>query len=230
MEELESQIGKTDASLVRAFYERPLFRGANTNLPHSMQLEHERIFKEEVTALLGVDDGVEGGNNAAEATKLVAEVQPDRAASTAVSGDRVEVRVQRLRALFDVHSDDNLLPGQFASLVSHLGPKERKLVAWTDHCACLPRYLAGREEVRATVFRTEDILRSVMQTGGDWEGFPGVVTIARSEADGYVPPDIVGFVEEQVLAMLKRLFTAEGSRGFEVVYDDGLERTQAFSA
>ncbi|CAN0551909.1 unnamed protein product, partial [Ectocarpus sp. 8 AP-2014] len=67
-------------------------------------------------------------------------------------------------------------------------------------CACLPRHLATREEVKGSVRSVEVFLRA------NWSGRPGVITVARSEEDGYVPASMVAFVEQEVLAMLFRLY------------------------
>lgn len=224
MEELELRIGEDSAGLVRAFYERPLFRGSDTRLPHSEQLEHERIFREEVTALLRDTRG--GETNDADATRGTEAANgnhPNIRESTTEKGVAAGRGLERLMGLFDKSTDDAHLPKEFASLISRLRPEEREMVAWVDHCACLPRHLTSRDEVSAAVLETERILRVAMQARGAWNGAPGVVTIARSEGDGYVPADMVGFVEGQVLAMLRRLFDNGGERGLEVVYDDGLE-------
>lgn len=252
MAELELLVGKEDAALVRAFFERPLFRGASTELPHELQLEHERIFRSEVDRLLCVStsatteaaapvvvtqatrvvtDGLSNNTKSAEGVHgdCANDVKP-RANIPVRSTERVE-GLQRLRALFDEGSaEDRLLADRFASMVGRMGPKEREMVAWTDHCACLPRYLATQEEVHAAVQKAEGLIRSLMMRAASsgvregWGGRPGVVTIARSEHDGYVPADMAAFVEGEVLAMLKRLFDNEGSGGgLEVVYDEGLE-------
>lgn len=143
----------------------------------------------------------------------------------------IALGVKRLVDLFGPGEQDRLLPVKFASMMYRMGPKERDMVAWTDHCACLPRHTATREEVTASVRAAEDLLRSLIGAGGsgDWRGRPGVVTVARSEGDGYVPKEMVAFVEGEVLAMLERLFgngdeRVEGATGLEVLYDEGVER------
>ena len=58
-----------------------------------------------------------------------------------------------------------------------------------------------------------------------------MITVARSEGDGYVPAEMVAFVERQVLAMLFRLYggdqavegVASGGGDLEVCYEEGLE-------
>lgn len=262
--ELESHIGKVNADLVRNFFEKPLFRGPATALPHDVQMEHERLFKSEVERLLDSGAGVSpsppesnkdvkhfacvggsippldkvpdqpsvkkstpGTENEAvhpEAVGVPRESQEDEDGS-----ERWGRRLQSLN-LFSKDGDDHLLPVKFAALVDRMGPAERKLVAWVDHCVCLPRYLATREEVRESVLRAERLLRTEMSMAGsgDWVGRPGVVTVARSSGDGYVPSDMVGFVEGEVLAMLERLFgdgadPVIGVGGLEVLYEEGLE-------
>lgn len=281
--ELESSIGTANTSLVRAFYERPLFRGAGTTLPHETQLEHERIFQEEVTRLLGVvnvssrqvDNIQSGGRATAEAemvngremgdgSEMVDAESSDSSESTgdapnigrcstvsatthtstgllstvdgdfvkdAIKGDRARMPLgsERLKPLFDQDSEsDRVLPERFAAMLSVMAQKERDIIAWVDHCACLPRHLATREEVSSTVSRVEDLLRSVMisERGEEWEGRPGVITVARSDDDGYVPADIAAFVENQVLAMLSRLFGGQKGGGLKVLYDEGLQSKQ----
>lgn len=157
------------------------------------------------------------------------------------------LRLQRLADLFDPDGEDRLLAGKFSSIVGRIGQEGREKVAWTDHCACLPRYLATRREVEASVRAVESFLRSLLvdaaagTTGGSggisssssssvWKGRPGVITVARSEDDGYVPAEMVAFVEREVLAMLNRLYGGNqavegvvlGSDGLEVCYDEGL--------
>lgn len=152
--------------------------------------------------------------------------------------------LQRLAELFCPDGDDRLLVGEFASIVGRIGREGREKVAWTDHCACLPRYLANREEIGASVRKVEAFLRSLLLGGAavtssniggaGWRGQPGVITVARSEEDGYVPAEMLAFVEGEVLAMLNRLYGAGGypraggkvgSCGLEVCYEDGLEPT-----
>ena len=259
--ELESRLGKDDADLVRAFYQKPMFRGTATALPHDVQVEHERFFKSEVEQLLmpragalplpgelntnvgrpsvigdldsSFHDSVEMPlDTFVEKSALAVEKRTDGLAVTEVqrgvreeeNDDACKVRaVQRLEKLFSTDGDDRTLPGMFASMVSRMGPGERELVAWTDHCACLPRHLATREEVSASVRRAEELLRLEIgiTESRDWSGRPGVVTVARSAGDGYVPMDMVGFVEGEVLAMLKKLF-GDGP-GLEVLYEEGME-------
>lgn len=267
MTELESLIGKEDAALVRAFYERPRFRGADTALPHDLQVEHERTFKSEVDRLLRVSTREIGAGSTAVSTEMrgamvdsstsslggsVAETlggpgttsptgnKADSSpmvtdATVTVEGDIIDETVgkvgglQRLTELFAPDGEDSLLASRFVSMVGRMGPIEREVVAWTDHCACLPRYSATQDEVRASVRTAERLLRLRMGTTGssDWSGRPGVITVARSERDGYVPSDMVTFVEGEVLAMLKRLFDdgherAQEGSGMEVVYEEGL--------
>lgn len=264
MEELERSIGAEDAAVVRAFYERPRFRGAATSLPHDVQVEHERIFKSEVDILLrrnsahvetesaavatAAGDGVAERStprlHSSDSDKSSAERNADSsvmpiAAPVASKGEEEEEGkcgenapgVKRLVDLFGPDEQDCLLPAKFASMVGRMGPKERDMVAWTDHCACLPRHSATREEVTASVRAAEDLLRSLVGAAGsgDWRGRPGVVTVARSEGDGYVPTEMVAFVEGEVLAMLARLFgdgneRVEGATGLEVLYEEGMER------
>lgn len=151
--------------------------------------------------------------------------------------------LQRLAELFSPDGDDRLLVGEFASIVGRIGRDGREKVAWTDHCACLPRYMATREEIEASVRKVEVFLRSLLlgsaagatSNRGDgvgWNGRPGVITVARSEEDGYVPAEMVAFVEREVLSMLNRLYADGGNQGargemgsfgLEVCYDDGLE-------
>lgn len=268
--ELESRIGKVDADLVQTFFEKPLFRGPATTLPHDVQVEHERLFKSEVERLL--DTGADVSPSPPEADKDVknfarvgglvpsfrkfGEVTDQSSIKSSTPGieneavhsavvevpkesredeggnERRGSRLQLLN-LFSKDGDDHLLPVKFAALVGRMGPAERKLVAWVDHCVCLPRYLATREEVRESVLRAERLLRTEMSMAGsgDWVGRPGVVTVARSSGDGYVPSDMVGFVEGEVLAMLERLFgdgadPAIGVGGLEVLYEEGLEYAQ----
>lgn len=170
----------------------------------------------------------------------------DDGAWTAGEGDR---GLRRLAGLFDPDWEDRSLPQRFASMIGRMGRKEREIVAWADHCSCLPRYLATREEVKHSVQRVETFLRSLLlgdgggnvgsirTTNAGWRGPPGVITAARSAGDGYVPKDVVAFVEREVLAMLFRLYgggdghevvemdgVAGGSAGgLEVFYEDGLE-------
>ena len=269
MEELERSIGEEDAALVRAFYDRPRFRGAATALPHDVQVEHERIFKSEVDKLLRLNpahvtkstaaetaagDGIVGratprlhGSCGADSGKSSTKINADGSATpiTAsiaseeiVEEDKEEWKcggiapgVERLVDLFGTDERDRLLPAKFASMVGRMGPKERGMVAWTDHCACLPRHSASREEVTASVRAAEELLRSLIGAAGsgDWRGCPGVVTVARSEGDGYVPSEMVAFGEGEVLAMLARLFgdgdeRVQGATGLEVLYDEGVER------
>lgn len=157
--------------------------------------------------------------------------------------------LQRLAELFDPDGEDRLLVGNFASIVGRIGREGREKVAWTDHCACLPRYLATRKEVEASVRAVETFLRSLLADGGAatttdgggggggdssssvWKGRPGVITVARSEDDGYVPTEMVAFVEREVLAMLNRLYGGSqavdgvvlGGDELEVCYEEGLE-------
>lgn len=268
MEELERSIGEEDAALVRAFYERPRFRGAATSLPHDVQVEHERIFKSEVDKLLRLnpahveaesvadatesEDGTVGCSTprlhsscGADSGKLSGERIADGSAMPIATSRACEDKggeeegkfegiapgVERLVDLFGPDEQDCLLPAKFASMVGRMGPKERDMVAWTDHCACLPRHSSSREEVAASVRAAEDLLRSLVGAagGGDWCERPGVVTVARSEGDGYVPTDMVAFVEGEVLAMLARLFgdsseRVKGATGLEVLYEEGMER------
>lgn len=271
MEELERSIGAEDAAVVRAFYERPRFRGAATPLPHDVQVEHERIFKSEVDILLRRDpahvetesaavateagDEVVGRSTArlhsSDSDKSSSERNVDSSAMPMTASIAFEEKgeedegeekeegrcreiapgVKRLVDLFGPDEQDCLLPAKFASMVGRMGPKERDMVAWTDHCACLPRHSATREEVTASVRAAEDLLRSLVGAAGsgDWRGRPGVVTVARSEGDGYVPTEMVAFVEGEVLAMLARLFgdgneRVEGATGLEVLYEEGMER------
>lgn len=274
MEELERSIGKEDAALIRAFYERPCFRGAATTLPHDVQVEQERIFKSEVdrllrlhpahvetepaaavtaaegedmgcsTARLHTKSGADSGNSSAErnsddsATPMTATIAlEDKGGEGGEEKEEDEKcegiapGVKRLVDLFGPDEQDRLLPVKFASMMCRMGPKERDMVAWTDHCACLPRHTATREEVTASVRAAEDLLRSLIGAAGsgDWRGRPGVVTVARSEGDGYVPTKMVAFVEGEVLAMLERLFgngdeRVEGATGLEVLYEEGVER------
>lgn len=278
MAELEALIGAEDSALVRAFYEKPRFRGAATVLPHDVQIEHERIFKTEVDKLFGLetggaDSGLTGVVGAVPENEVVEDKTPPSSQKSIVTegtpstDERVhnspasqekqrgvaggadgaektrreeveeeeaeqKLRLQRLTDLFSPDEQDRLLVGRFASLVDRIGPKGRDMVAWTDHCACLPRYSATREEVSAAVRRAERILRSLMETvgkcGGGWTGRPGVVTVARSEGDGYVPAEMCAFVEEEVLEMLRRLYggndgQTECGGGLEVLYNEGLE-------
>lgn len=272
MADLETRIGEEDAALVRAFYERPRFRGAATALAHDTQIEHERIFKSEVDRLLRLPSreteaereavaaetgeavvgrsmsAIDGSDvvSATSSEKNEAGPTTPAGATEPPSGEKEEQEqaertrgnirgLQCLAELFDQSGDDRLLAGKFASMVDRMGPEEREMVAWTDHCACLPRYQASREEIGASVRKTERLLRSLMSTTGtgDWIGRPGVVTVARSEGDGYVPSDIVLFVEREVLAMLTRLFGEDGDervdgvvRGLEVCYEEGLKSAQ----
>lgn len=258
--ELELRIGKVDADLVRNFFEKPLFRGPTTTLPHDVQVEHERLFKSEVERLL--DSGADVSPSQPESNEDVKHFArvgdsippldkvPDQSSiksSTLGTEDEAihpesvgvpreiqedERRGRRLQSLnlFSKDDDDHLLPIKFAALVGRMGPAERKLIAWVDHCVCLPRYLATREEVRESVLRAERLLSAEMSMAGsgDWVGRPGVVTVARSSGDGYVPSDMVGFVEGEVLAMLERLFgdgadPAIGRGGLKVLYEEGLE-------
>lgn len=270
--ELEALIGAEDSALVRAFYEKPRFRGAATVLPHDVQIEHERIFKTEVDKLLGLEaDGADSDLTAAGAVTENGVVQgrtspsppksivTERVSSAAQnvgssSASREKQRgvvaeaneaekkrqedaekkrgLQRLTDLFSPNEQDRLLVRRFASLVDRIGPKGRDMVAWTDHCACLPRYSATREEVSAAVRRAERLLRSVTGTvgkcWGEWTGRPGLVTVARSEGDGYVPAEMCAFVEVEVLGMLRRLYDDGGGKtecgsGLDVLYDEGLE-------
>lgn len=150
--------------------------------------------------------------------------------------------LQGLAELFDSDGEDRLLAGKFASIVGRIGREGREKVAWTDHCACLPRYLATHNEVKASVRAVETLLRSLLvdgaaaTTSGDssgtaWKGPPGVITVARSEDDGYVPTEMVAFVEREVLAMLNRLYGGNQALGgvvlggddLEVCYEEGLE-------
>ncbi|CAM9799038.1 unnamed protein product [Ectocarpus sp. 4 AP-2014] len=149
--------------------------------------------------------------------------------------------LRRLTELFDPDGEDRLLAGKFASVVGRIGREGRQKVAWADHCACLPRHLATREEVKSSVRSVEAFLRSLLEGGtaatssgssssANWSGRPGVITVARSEEDGYVPASMVAFVEQEVLAMLFRLYGGDGAEGvagcgggMEVCYEDGLE-------
>lgn len=277
IEELEKHIGKENAALVHAFFERPLFRGSSTKLPHDVQVEHEFIFKTEVERLLAMEGGehstsqvsdekVVGVSRAfiAQSVIVPAVHGTHGGGSTTLTGsvigstrcgkEEAKTRdereesgelpgLQRLMSVFSNTEENRLLVAKFAVMVGCMGPKERALIAWTDHCACLPRHLANREQVLASVKSVERLLRDVTEekggSKGDWRGRPGVVTVARSEGDGYVPSHMVGFVEGEVLTMLARLFdtvdgdaengrtkgTACGGR-FEVVYEEGLERAQ----
>lgn len=167
------------------------------------------------------------------------------------SSEKRALGLQRLAELFDSDGEDRLLVGKFASIVGRIGPEGREKVAWTDHCACLPRYLATRKEIEASVRAVEAFLSSLLvgeaattagggggsgSSGGSssssvWRGPPGVITVARSEDDGYVPTEKVAFVEREVLAMLKRLYGRNqavegvglGDHGLEVCYEEGLE-------
>lgn len=158
------------------------------------------------------------------------------------SGASEEVRggLRRLTELFDPDGEDRLLAGKFAYVVGRIGREGRQKVAWADHCACLPRHLATREEVKGSVRSVEAFLRSLLAGGtastssssssANWSGRPGVITVARSEEDGYVPASMVAFVEQEVLAMLFRLYGGDGAEGvagcgggLEVCYEDGLE-------
>lgn len=249
MVELEALIGKDHASLVRAFYERPLFRGADTKLPHETQLEHERIFTQEVARLFD-KAGIEEAKT--DQTGAIESVQDDASSSqrqTAVESNLSTVsecaaagksgkkgtdadtsirELERLSTLYDQDSEsDRSLAEQFADLVTNAGSKERDLIAWANHCSCLPRHSATLDEIADAVSRVEELLRSILRNrgaGGNWEvsGRPGVVTVARSGDDGYVPANDAAFVERQVLAMLQRLFGDELG-GLEIVYDEGLE-------
>lgn len=151
--------------------------------------------------------------------------------------------LRRLTELFDPDGEDRLLAGKFASIIGRIGREGRQKVAWADHCACLPRHLATREEVKGSVRSVEAFLRSLLEGGttatssssssrsANCSGRPGVITVARSEEDGYVPASMVAFVEQEVLAMLFRLYGGDGTGGvvggcgggLEVCYDDGLE-------
>lgn len=269
MAELEEYIGKRDAAVVRDFYEKPTFRGAATPLPHATQLEHERTFKTEVDRLLRLTSPEDVGEAAQDAEKSeqgkgsaiashgegpgaedtqcvrVAPVRPEEVDHEDSSGEGTPL--QRLTELFDPDGEDRLLVGKFASIVGRIGREGREKVAWTDHCACLPRYSATRKEVEASVRVVEVFLRSLLVNGaaaitgaGDgaggssssvWKGRPGVITVARSEEDGYVPAEMVAFVEREVLAMLNRLYGGNqavegavlGSDDLEVCYEEGLE-------
>ncbi|CAB1112806.1 unnamed protein product [Ectocarpus sp. CCAP 1310/34] len=162
------------------------------------------------------------------------------------SGASEEIRgLRRLTELFDPDGEDRLLAGKFASVVGRIGREGRQKVAWADHCACLPRHLATREEVKSSVQSVEAFLRSLLEGGtaatnsssssssANWSRRPGVITVARSEEDGYVPANMVAFVEQEVLAMLFRLYGGDGAEGvagcgggLEVCYEDGLEATK----
>eukprot|EP00752_Nemacystus_decipiens_P001807 g1745.t2 len=157
--------------------------------------------------------------------------------------------LHRLAELFDPSGEDQLLAGKFAAIVGRIGREGREKVAWTDHCACLPRYLATRDEVEASVRTVEAFLQALLVDGAAtttdggagrghsdnssssvWNGRPGVVTVARSEDDGYVPADMVAFVEREVLAMVNRLYGdnqavggVEEGDGLEVCYEEGLQ-------
>eukprot|EP00903_Cladosiphon_okamuranus_P005416 g5402.t2 len=163
--------------------------------------------------------------------------------------DSSTLGLQRLAELFDPDGDDRLLVGKFASIVGRIGREGREKVAWTDHCACLPRHLAARDEVESSVRAVEAFLRSLLADGeattaggsgggtgsnissSVWSGRPGVITVARSEDDGYVPAEMVAFVEREVLAMLNRLYGGNqgveraglGCGDLEVCYEEGLE-------
>ncbi|CAM9163847.1 unnamed protein product [Scytosiphon promiscuus] len=152
--------------------------------------------------------------------------------------------LRRLTELYDPDQEDRFLPRKFASIIGRVGREERKMVAWADHCSCLPRHLATREEVKHSVGRVEAFLRSLL-LGGDrgtagssttpsnvkWGGPPGVITLARSAGDGYVPEDIVAFIEREVLGMLVRIYgsgdghdtAGDGDGSLKVFYEDGLE-------
>lgn len=330
MAELEGHIGKEDAALVRDFYEKPRFRGAATSLPHSTQLDHERIFRTEVNRLLrttsttaGKEDvavggtegdvggaenpdaapaadvrsgsavamgdstaaavslGSDGGPRAESSTRcprenaangMVASIgseeeeagkEEDEAdhredtSSSSRTADGVFCVLDRLEELFEPDGEDRRLPRRFASIVDRIGREGRETVAWTDHCACLPRYLATHQEVEASVRTVEAFLRSLLLKGATaatdgststssnssnnscsivgWNGRPGVITVARSEEDGYVPTEMVAFIEREVLAMLFRLYGDEdgdnnpqeggvvGGGSLEVCYEEGLE-------
>lgn len=286
MAELEEHIGKEDAAVVRDFYEKPMFRGAGTPLPHATQLEHERIFKAEVDQLLrlpspeigeasqGIDESDKGRGSFTTSSGLMAVPEEnggywpgaaDRqlpgggiadgsvapVCSEEVGGeDSSTLGLQRLADLFDPDGVDRLLVENFASIVGRIGREGREKVAWADHCACLPRYLAARDEVESSVRAVEKFLRSLHAggaattadgvggsgSGSDssssvWRGRPGVITVARSEDDGYVPTEMVAFVEREVLAMLNRLYGGNqgvegaelGGDDLEVYYEEGLE-------
>lgn len=325
MAELEGHIGKEDAALVRDFYEKPRFRGAATLLPHSVQLEHERIFKTEVNRLLqststttekkdsdvsGAKYGICGAENAeiksaaeetgpgfaaavkSSTTTAVPSLSEDNGARAGITTNRggenvatgllaligseaddekeeeIEDHVdgsssraadgvwglRRLEELFDPDGEDRRLPGQFASIIGRIGQKGREKVGWTDHCACLPRHLATHQEVKASVRTVEAFLRSLLLGGAaaaagrssssssivGWNGRPGVITVARSEDDGYVPTEMVAFIEREVLAMLFRLYgdgdgdkneregRVVGGGGLEVYYEEGLEQIPVY--
>jgi len=289
IKELEDHIGKRDAAVIRDFYGKPSFRGADTSLPHGTQLEHERIFKMEVDQLL--QNNSSGHGDAGGAAQPAAETVEEKSSVLALRGATVvlpedndagldtesnrhpgektvddsipSVRseemdqenhrgpggealgLQRLTELFSPDGEDRLLVGEFASIVARIGREGREKVAWADHCACLPRYMATREEVEASVQKVEAFLRSLLRGsaaetisngngGGGWNGRPGVITVARSEEDGYVPAEMVTFVEHEVLSMLNRLYADGGNQraggevescGLEVCYEDGLEPT-----
>lgn len=242
MVELESLIGKDRAALVCAFYEKPLFRGAGTKLSHKTQLEHERIFRQEVARLLGTTstDGTMCGHTSMKSVHkeisnsrghTMAGSENSAPVSPPASG-RVEKReigvssgirgIEYLTALFDQDLEsDRSLAERFATMLADMEPEQRSVIAWADHCTCLPRHLATVEEISAAVSKAEELLGSVMGKGleGGWGGRPGVVTVARSEEDGYVPATDAAFVERQVLAMLERVFGDE----LEVLYDEGIE-------
>ncbi|OQR67062.1 UPF0489 protein C5orf22-like [Tropilaelaps mercedesae] len=86
-----------------------------------------------------------------------------------------------------------------------------------DLRSMLPHHVSSREDVRRMVEEMASFLGKLLPEK------PKVVTISRSSTDGYCPREDVDFIQEQVIAMIERLY---GECTITRDYDDGLEALQ----
>lgn len=102
-----------------------------------------------------------------------------------------------------VDESERLLASFFETL-ARLDEEARALVWWAGPNMDLPHHLSSHDEIERMVAALAEFLIA----SGCRETPPGLVTVAMSTSDEYLPPHQLAFVQSQVLSMLTDVFGA----------------------
>jgi hypothetical protein len=233
MEQLAESFTAAEAELIRGVYAKPLFRGADTTLPHSQQLTDEALFTTAVTRLFKLstalqqlrmqqqhaDSSCSDSDSEQPASTTAATTADSAASSTVADNSAAAASEQQIECSANSSADvvaqmertRSYLAGLYADpegeqLTQQFVSLLQRCTAQQCELIAWVEYCSSLPEYAST---REEASAMVNAVGGFLKSIssrPALITVARSVDDGYTPACDAEWLLAAVLSMLNSVY------------------------